>query len=135
MHARRRKFREAGGKVRRAVLATCICLTVSPARAADEQDSCFCLVHSSGAILRGCFAYQARTDFYATAVCTDPETGKTSEQLITNEWQRISSGEDRCNPCRRQARETASEVPRGDEGKGSPSSPQSSLPAGQKAKP
>ena len=43
---------------------------ISPTGRADE---CFCLTHSTGAILRGCEAYKAPTDFYSTAVCTDPE--------------------------------------------------------------
>jgi hypothetical protein len=54
-----------------------------------RADECFCLGHSTGAILRGCEAYKASTDFYSTAVCTDPETGKRSQQTMYSDWKRI----------------------------------------------
>ena len=69
---------------------------INPTGRADE---CFCLTHSTGAILRGCEAYKAPTDFYSTAVCTD--------------WKRIEAGADRCAPCQRTPRGTTDEVPRG----------------------
>jgi hypothetical protein len=34
---------------------------------------------ASAAILRGCEAFKASTDFYSTALCTDAETGQKSE--------------------------------------------------------
>jgi len=76
-------------------------------------DECFCLSHSTGAILRGCEAYKAPTDFYSTAVCTDPESGKKSQQTMYSDWKRIEAGADRCAPCQRAPRGTAPEVPRG----------------------
>jgi hypothetical protein len=87
-----------------------------------RADECFCVIHSSsGAILRGCEDFKAPTDFYSTAVCTDPETGKRSEQTMYSEWKRIEAGADRCNPCKPISRGTAREVPRGP---GGPSAPQ-----------
>ena len=86
---------------------TADCLT---ALAADE---CFCLSHATGAILRGCEAYKAPTDFYSTAVCTDPETGKRSQQTMYSDWKRIEAGADRCAPCLRAPRGITDEVPRG----------------------
>jgi len=81
-----------------------------------HADECFCLIHGSDAILRGCEAYKAATDFYSTAVCTDPVTGKQSEQTIYSDWKRIEAGTDRCAPCKRAPRGTAKEPPRGNEG-------------------
>ena len=78
-----------------------------------RADECFCLSHSTGAILRGCEAYKAPTDFYSTAVCTDPESGKKSQQTMYSDWKRIEAGADRCAPCQRAPRGTAAEVPRG----------------------
>jgi hypothetical protein len=83
---------------------------INPTGRADE---CFCLTHSTGAILRGCEAYKAPTDFYSTAVCTDPESGKKSEQTMRSDWKRIEAGADRCAPCQRTPRGTTDEVPRG----------------------
>ncbi len=80
-----------------------------------RADECFCLSHSTGAILRGCEAFKAATDFYSTAVCTDPATRKPSRQIIYSDWKRIEAGADRCSPCRPAPREAAREVPRGDE--------------------
>jgi hypothetical protein len=85
-----------------------ICLTA-------RADECFCLTHSTGAILRGCEAYKAATDFYSTAVCTYPETGKRSQQTMYSDWKRIEAGADRCAPCLRPPRGTTDEVPRGDD--------------------
>jgi hypothetical protein len=67
----------------------------------------------SGVVLRGCVAFKARTDFYETAVCTDPDTGQVSEQLITDEWQRIPAGEERCDPCQRQVQAAPDDLRRG----------------------
>jgi hypothetical protein len=69
----------------------------SPAAGADE---CFCMSHASGAILRGCESYKAPNDAYATAICTDPETGKTSQQTMYSEWTLIKDGTGVCAPCR-----------------------------------
>ena len=89
-----------------------------------RADECFCVIHSSsGAILRGCEAFKAPTDFYSTAVCTDPETGKRSEQTMYSEWKRIEAGADRCNPCKPISRGTARELPRGGPS-ATPSAPQ-----------
>jgi len=86
-------------------------LTVlSPLAHADE---CFCLSHATGAILRGCEAYKAPNDAYPTAVCTDPDTGKKSQQTIYSEWKRIEAGSDRCLICKPAPRGTARELPRG----------------------
>jgi hypothetical protein len=83
-----------------------------PARARE----CFCLSHATGAILRGCEAFKAPTDFYPTAICTDPETGKRSKQTMYSDWNRIEAGADRCDPCRRVTQGIAPELPRGDNG-------------------
>jgi hypothetical protein len=95
-------------------LAPAVC---SMARA----DECFCLTNpQTAAILRGCEAYKAATDFYSTAVCTDPVTGLKAEQTMYSEWQRIEAGADRCNPCKRLIPPgTAKELPRGGEDTGS----------------
>jgi hypothetical protein len=111
MHAGPRISRNGRGRMAR-ILVVWLGLLASSAVASSTQAECFCLMHASGAILRGCIAYKARTDFYTTAVCTDPETKQTAEQLITSEWQRIPAGQDRCNPCRRQVRRATDEVPR-----------------------
>jgi hypothetical protein len=110
-----------------------LCLLTASAYAGNAPDECFCMVRSAdpaGAILRGCQAYKAGTDFYATAVCTDPETGQKSEQTITEEWQQIATGADRCNPCR-QVRGPTDVLPR----PGSPPkpSPLPAPPAGQES--
>ncbi len=77
-----------------------------------RADECFCLTNpATGATLRGCDTYKAPTDYYSTAVCTDPETGLKSEQTMYSGWQRIEAGTDRCDPCRRAAR-VVPEVPR-----------------------
>ena len=94
-----------------AALLVGLVAVVGPPAQAQE---CFCLGHATGAILRGCEAFSAPTDFYPTAICTDPETGKRSQQTMYSDWKRIEAGADRCDPCRPAARGTASEVPRGD---------------------
>jgi hypothetical protein len=88
---------------------------VTSMSAKAHADECFCLSHSTGAILRGCEAYKTPTDFYSTAVCTDPESGKKSQQTMYSDWKRIEAGSDRCTPCQRAPRGTAPEVPRGDD--------------------
>src|SRR5260370_24799494 len=35
---------------------------------------------------------KASTDFYSTAVCTDPESGKKSQQTMYSDWKRIEAG-------------------------------------------
>lgn len=93
---------------------------------AARADECFCAIHSnSGAILRGCEAFKAPTDFYSTAVCTDPDTGKRTEQVMNSGWTRIESGAERCRPCQR-ARQSNSDVPRG---QGPSSIPSPNLPS------
>ncbi|MFZ1413471.1 MAG: hypothetical protein WAS73_02660 [Defluviicoccus sp.] len=98
----------------RAAMALLVLLvTAGPGAVAED---CFCLVHGiSGAVLRGCEAFKAPTDYHWTAVCTERETGKKSEQTITPEWRRIEAGADRCDPCRPALRDTGPEPPRGDE--------------------
>jgi hypothetical protein len=94
-------------------VATLIVFVLLAISSTAHADKCFCLSHSTGAILRGCEAYKAATDFYSTAVCTDPESGKRSQQTMYSDWKRIEAGADRCAPCQRAARGTAPEVPRG----------------------
>ncbi|MCS3932079.1 MULTISPECIES: hypothetical protein [Bradyrhizobium] len=78
-----------------------------------RADECFCAHNSkSGATLRGCEVFKAPTDFYSTAVCTDPETGKRSQQILYSDWTSIEDGADGCRPCQR-ARQSNSDVPRG----------------------
>lgn len=92
------------------VLVFWLITAVCPTARADE---CFCLIHPpTGAILRGCEAYKAPTDFYPTADCTDPETGKKSTQTMYSDWQLIKAGAGRCDPCRPVAIGVAPEVPR-----------------------
>ncbi|MFO1434132.1 MAG: tetratricopeptide repeat protein [Candidatus Competibacteraceae bacterium] len=94
------KFPRGMVSIIQCLLIVWLCLLTASVYAGAAPDECFCLVRKAdpaGAILRGCEAYKAGTDFYATAVCTDPETGQKSEQMITDEWQRIAAGEDRCN--------------------------------------
>jgi hypothetical protein len=93
------------------VLVFGLMMATGPGPRADE---CFCLTNpATGATVRGCEAYKAPTDYYSTAVCTDPETGRKSEQTMSPEWQRIEDGFDRCNPCRRASQSAEQEVPRG----------------------
>jgi len=68
--------------------------------ALQAQEACFCLRHPDGARLRGCTAFKGPQDFYETATCTDPETGRSAEQMITGEWEQIAEGADGCSPCR-----------------------------------
>lgn len=89
-------------------------LMMTAGRGAAAED-CFCLVRADGAILRGCDAFKAPTDFYWTAVCTDPAIGHKATQTIAPEWQRIEAGADRCDPCRAALRDAGPEPPRGDE--------------------
>lgn len=127
------RFRSPLGRILGTVLAIWLWLLTPPARTANAQDECFCIAHSLGAILRGCTAYKARTDFYATAVCTDPDTGKKAEQTITTEWRRLTDGEDLCTPCRRQVRGTTDETPRAKNGESGTPSPQTSKPGNQES--
>jgi hypothetical protein len=82
--------------------------------ALEAQETCFCLRHQDGARLRGCTAFKGPQDFYETATCTDPETGQTSEQMITRDWQQISEGTEGCSPCRPTTARSTDFVPRGD---------------------
>jgi hypothetical protein len=94
-------------------LATTISLLglLATAAAPAHADECFYLSHASGAILRGCESYKAPNDAYPTADCTDPETGKKSQQTMYSEWKRIEAGADRCVVCKPPPR-TTREVPR-----------------------
>jgi hypothetical protein len=94
-----------------------VAISISSTARADE---CFCLSHSSGAILRGCEAFKRPTDFYSTAVCTDSESGKKLQQTMYSDWKRIEAGADRCAPCLRSPRRTTDEVPRGDDAAAKP---------------
>lgn len=104
--------------LRRAMLVFGLITAVCSIAQADE---CFCLTNKeTAAILRGCDAFKAATDFYMTALCTDPLTGQKTEQTMHSEWQRIEAGADRCNPCKRAVRGTAQELPRGHDEVGRP---------------
>lgn len=113
----------------RRLLATVLVFVVAAVTGSTVRaDDCFCLTNAAtDAILRGCEAYKASTDFYSTAVCTDPISGKPYEQTLypDGQWQRIEAGADRCDPCRPQPRGAAAELPRGGE----------TAPASQGAKP
>jgi|SRR5215831_9660393 len=94
--------------------AMILCGLVATLSSTALSDECFCMSHASGAILRGCEAFKAPNDAYSTAVCTDPETGKQSQQTMYSEWKRIEAGADRCRVCKPPPRDTR-EVPRGDD--------------------
>jgi len=99
--------------IRRWAAAILILGAATAAASPVRADDCFCLINTAtGAILRGCEAYKAPTDFHSTAACTDPVTGLRSEQTMYADWRRIEAGADRCDPCRRTARGDAPEVPR-----------------------
>lgn len=111
------------------LLATVLVFVVTAVTGSTVRaDDCFCLTNAAtAAILRGCEAYKASTEFYSTAVCTDPVNGKTSQQTLypDGQWQRIEAGADRCDPCRPPPRGPAPVLPRGGE----------TTPAGQGTKP
>jgi hypothetical protein len=92
-------------------LTMILCGLLTPLSSVARADECFCLTHATGAILRGCEGYKAPNDAYPTATCTDPETGKKSEQTMYSEWKRIDAGADRCVVCKPPPRSTK-EVPR-----------------------
>lgn len=96
-------------------LAAALFVVIAGTARFAPADECFCLVRTDGAILRGCDAFKAPTDYYWTAVCTERATGRKAEQTITPEWQRIAGGADRCDPCRPAPRNAGPEPPRGDE--------------------
>jgi len=100
------------------VAAASVLLTVLLAAAPVAQaQECFCLSHASGAVLRGCDTPN-KNDDDATALCTDPETGKKSVvQKITTDWKRIEAGAQGCVVCRAPPRGTARELPRGGDDK------------------
>ena len=73
------KFPDGMASLLQCLLIVWLLLLTTSAYAGDAPDECFCLVRKAdpaGAILRGCQSYKAGTDFYATAACTDPETGQ-----------------------------------------------------------
>jgi hypothetical protein len=80
-----------------------------------RAEDCFCLSHPTGAFLYNCESYKSPTDYYATAICVDRETGKQSTLTLYGDWKRIKEGADRCDPCKPVPRGTAVEVPRGPE--------------------
>jgi hypothetical protein len=57
-------------------------IAICPMARADE---CFCLGHSTGAILR---SLQSLNRLLLDC-CTDPETGKRSQQTMYSDWKRI----------------------------------------------
>lgn len=80
-----------------------------------DPDACFCLRHTSGQLQRGCHAEKFPGQFFPTALCRDPENPEaTSETLITNAWTVVPGGEEGCEVCRPDARDTE-DLPRGDE--------------------
>jgi hypothetical protein len=89
-----------------------VCLACCSITRADE---CFCLIHPSGAILRGCEEFKPPRDQYSTALCVDPETLAKTRQTMYSEWKRIDSGADRCLVCKPVARGPAKEIPRGND--------------------
>jgi len=93
------------------IIASLAAFLGAPAHA----DDCFCLSHPTGAVVRGCESYKAPTDQFPTAVCTDPDTGKRSQQTLypDSNWSRVEAGADGCTPCRPATRGTAKELPRG----------------------
>jgi hypothetical protein len=92
--------------------ATVLIAFILLASSVVRGDECFCLSDRGGRILRGCEAFKAPNDLYSTAVCTDPRTGKRSQQIMYSNWIRIEAGADRCRPCQRAPQNTA-DVPRG----------------------
>lgn len=100
-----------------------LCVFAVPGGAVAQED-CFCLIHpTTGGILRGCTAWRAPHEHYSRAECTDPDTGASSEQLVTDEWQRIPDGADRCTPCRRlRSSREGDFLPRGDDERLAPAS-------------
>jgi len=78
-----------------------------------RADECFCLINpQTAAILRGCEGFRPSTD-NQIAACADPVTGQKAIQTMSSDWQRIETGADLCNPCKRAALGTAKELPRG----------------------
>jgi hypothetical protein len=78
-----------------------------------DPTACFCVRHETGQFRRGCTAFKGPQDFFPTALCKDPETGKSSEGLIDNAWEVVKDGAPGCEVCRPKARRTI-DVPRGD---------------------
>ena len=78
-----------------------------------DPNVCFCLRHETGQFRRGCTAFKGPQDFYTTAICTDPETAKSTEGLITKAWEMVKDGGPGCEVCRPQLRST-NNLPRGE---------------------
>jgi hypothetical protein len=92
---------------------------VAPFGTLLRAEECFCLTNpQTAAILRGCEGFTPSKD-NQIAACTDPVTGQKAIQTMSSDWQRIEAGADRCNPCKRPAKDTAPELPRGSEDAGS----------------
>jgi hypothetical protein len=102
--------------MKKSVQTMILCGLLAALSSMARTDECFCLIHATGAILRGCEAYKAPNDAYPTATCVDPETNKKSEQTMYSEWKRVEAGADRCVVCKppQQPRRTIP-VPRGED--------------------
>jgi hypothetical protein len=65
-----------------------------------DPNTCFCLRHDTNQFRRNCAAVKGPQDFYTTAACKDPESGRTAETLITKPWTIVKEGEPGCEICR-----------------------------------
>jgi len=80
-----------------------------------DPDACFCLRHRSGQFQRGCHAEKFPGQFFATALCRDPENADLeAETAITPVWTVVPEGDEGCEVCRPELRDTK-DRPRGDE--------------------
>jgi hypothetical protein len=82
------------------------------AQGLGDPTACFCVRHETGQFRRGCTAFKGPQDFFSTAICKDPETGKSSEGLIDKGWEVVKDGAPGCEVCRPKPRRTT-DVPRG----------------------
>ena len=67
-----------------------------------DPNACFCLRHDTGQFRRNCTVDKGPQDHYPTAVCKDPESGKTAEFLVMKPWTTVKEGEPGCEVCRSQ---------------------------------
>jgi hypothetical protein len=96
-------------------------ITPSSLHAQDlDPNACFCMRHETGQFRRSCTAFKGPQDFFATAVCTDPETGTSSEGLITNNWEVVKAGGPGCEVCRPEARSTEDVIRRREDDRSGP---------------